>query len=102
MYELFGLLVPSIIGVEFYQYLCKKDLSLKKFIERFFEFLFFSNLLTLLAFVVLSKNINILFTPIFTLKYSVCNFVICIVLSFIKKFIEKNIEISVEVKANEK
>lgn len=101
--EVMALVMPSIIGMFIYLKISKKDFEIFELIGTLVLFIFITNNLCYAILILINNTTTILFTTIFTLKYSLMAVVIAISISFIYRFIELNINISLRVESkNEK
>lgn len=102
MYELIAIFLPGIIATEFYQYFLKTELPIRKFIERYVEFLLIPNLIIFSLYLILKNNTDqFIFTIETFVRYSVLNLVVSIIYATFHRIIVKNIELSIEVEKNE-
>lgn len=103
MYELIAVFLPGFIATEFYQHLLKKELTTRKFIERYVEFLLIPNLIIFFAYLIFKNNTEqFIFTIETFVKYSIINLIVSTIYATVHRIIVKNIEVSIEVEKNEK
>ena len=99
--------LPSVIGLNLYLYLNKKNIDIFNQIKIYSILTLLSNLLCMLFDLLVNKFAYNLTDYIennlsFAIKYVLLSIIINIILSFVFIIVKKHISISVEVKKNEK
>lgn len=107
MIAIIGLVIPSILGVYFFEILSKdKNSTLERKISVFLVLLLFSSILNFVSsklFFNITENIELSLNkyPIFFVKYVLLSLVFDMILSFVCVIVSKYIHITIEVKGNE-
>jgi hypothetical protein len=97
--EVMALIMPSFIALFFYSKVINRKLTV---LDGFFHlvlFMMMTNIICYTILIYLQKTITFVFSPTFTLKYSLMATIIAVVITTIYRFLELNLNINLRVVA---
>ena len=87
--QIMAMFLPSIIALKMHNKLEEQEEKLRKEVETYFVYVMFINIISYAIVIYLFKQPNIVFTPVFTIKYVVIAILAAIIIPIIEKVVIK-------------
>lgn len=100
--EVMALILPSMIGLLFYLKLTEEKLNIMELFGILSLFMFLTNFICYTIVYYFREKQQFLFTPSFTIKYSMTALVIVLIIVIVYRFLELNVKVKLKVENKKK